>query len=159
MNPLISDRLELELRVRIQSGGRRKCRFERYHLSQPNTTPLLLQATSLSAFFKSTYRPSTSKTPARVEQTLLPSSFHRSPMIRPTLALFSKASRVPLTSKGGNKEFYKGPSLPLSLPLPPLTLRSTKVRVPSPVSVPSEQDATDTARRLTYSCPSACGRS
>ncbi|KAL8280655.1 hypothetical protein RQP46_006978 [Phenoliferia psychrophenolica] len=27
---------------------------------------------------------------------------------KPTLALLSKASRAPLTSKGGNKEFYKG---------------------------------------------------
>lgn len=30
-------------------------------------------------------------------------------MFKPTLALMSKASRAPLTSKGGNKEFYKGP--------------------------------------------------
>ncbi|KAM0752286.1 hypothetical protein T439DRAFT_312421 [Meredithblackwellia eburnea MCA 4105] len=29
-------------------------------------------------------------------------------MFRPTLAVLSKASRAPLTSKGGNKEFYKG---------------------------------------------------
>ena len=28
--------------------------------------------------------------------------------MRPTLALFSKASRLPLTSKRGNKDFYKG---------------------------------------------------
>ena len=29
-------------------------------------------------------------------------------MFRPTLAVLSKASRAPLTSKGGNKEYYKG---------------------------------------------------
>lgn len=28
--------------------------------------------------------------------------------MRPTLSLFSKASRLPLTSKRGNKDFYKG---------------------------------------------------
>lgn len=47
----------------------------------------------------------------------------RSPfeMFKPTLALLSKASRAPLTSKGGNKEFYKGtsPSLFYVPPLPP----------------------------------------
>ncbi len=31
-------------------------------------------------------------------------------MFRPTLAVLSKASRAPLTSKGGNKEYYKGQS-------------------------------------------------
>ena len=38
--------------------------------------------------------------------------------MRATLAAFSKASRAPLTSKQGNKEFYKGHNLSLSLPKP-----------------------------------------
>jgi len=37
---------------------------------------------------------------------------------RPTLALLSKASRLPLSSKKGNKDFYKGaPPCPLLLRL------------------------------------------
>jgi len=34
-------------------------------------------------------------------------------MFKATMAVLSKASRAPLTSKSGNKEFYKGELLPL----------------------------------------------
>lgn len=53
-------------------------------------------------------------------------------MFRPTLALFSKASRLPLTSKKANKDFYKGESCYLDVfVLPGLGSVTTLARFPA----------------------------
>jgi hypothetical protein len=85
---------------RVAKGHRRCCG----HL-RPKTPPPSSPAPPLSC-----------QSPAR--------SFTQLSMFRPTLAVLSKASRAPLTSKGGNKEYYKGKSPRIVLPRSPSSVRA-----------------------------------